>query len=375
MPLRDLQLFQRRIAVELNHLHAVQQRLRNRVRRVRRADEQDIRQIVRHVHVMIREGAVLLRVQHLQKGAGRTSVEGCGKLVHLVQHHHRVGDAAFVDAVHDAARHGADVGAPVSADIRLVVHAAETHPHVFPSQGAGDAPADARLPRSGRADEQKNGAGLLLLQVHDRDLLDHPLLHLLQAVMVFVQNATRGAEINMLRLLLFPGEARHKVQVVVEHAGFHALLPLLLKPSQHLLRLPARGLVHAGLRDFPLELLHVRHVLRVHFVQLLLEVLHLPLDGGLPDHLLVLLLLGARRLVGNAPHLQELVQNLLDHLRPLFPAVLGENRVPLLVADLKPGRHGAGRHAHRVDAADVKIRGFRPVEPLRKVPHLLLQIL
>ena len=39
----------------------------------------------------------------------------------------------------DAARHRADVGAAVAADVRLVAHAAETHAHIFALQGFGDA--------------------------------------------------------------------------------------------------------------------------------------------------------------------------------------------------------------------------------------------
>ena len=167
---------------------------------------------------MIRESAVLLRIQHFQQRAGRTSVEGCRQLVYLVQDHHRIGDAALMDTVHDPARHGTDVGAAVAPDIRLVMHSAETHPHIFPPQGAGDALPDAGLSGAGRSHEQKNGPGLLFFQVHHRDLLDHPLLYLFQSVMVLVQNAPRRPEVDVPRLLFFPGEGSHEIQVVIEHS-------------------------------------------------------------------------------------------------------------------------------------------------------------
>ena len=87
---RDGELLDGGISVEGNDLHAVQQRLRNRIRRVRRADKQHIRQVVGHIHVVIREGIVLFRIQDLQQGTGRIPVVGSGELVHLIQHHNRI---------------------------------------------------------------------------------------------------------------------------------------------------------------------------------------------------------------------------------------------------------------------------------------------
>ena len=262
----------------------------------------------------------------------------------------------------------------MAPDVRFVVDAPQAHPAVSPAQGPGDALADAGLARARRADEEQDGAGLLLFQVHHGDLLDDPFLHLFEAVVVLVQDAPGGGQVDGVGLLLFPAQAGHEVQPVVEHAGFHALPPLLLQAVQHLLRLPAGGLVHAGFFDLPLEFLHVGHVFRVHFVQLLLQAVDLPLDGGLLVALLALLLLGGDGLVGDAPHLQEFIEGLFHQLGPFGLAVLRQDGVTLLVPHVQPGGHDAGGHADGADLAQDALRRRGPLKALGIVPHLLHQV-
>ncbi|RUP51854.1 hypothetical protein BC936DRAFT_145096 [Jimgerdemannia flammicorona] len=81
----DMQLFLERVAGQRDHLHAVQQRRRDRVQRVRRCDEYHVRQVEGKIQVVIRERIVLLRVQHLQEGCRRVAVvRGRGGFVDLV---------------------------------------------------------------------------------------------------------------------------------------------------------------------------------------------------------------------------------------------------------------------------------------------------
>ena len=69
--LRDLELLVLGVAGELDHLHAVEQRRRDRVERVRGADEQHLREVERQVEVVVAEVAVLLGVEHLEHRARR----------------------------------------------------------------------------------------------------------------------------------------------------------------------------------------------------------------------------------------------------------------------------------------------------------------
>ena len=66
-PLGDLDLLLLGVAGELQHFHAVAQRLRDGVEHVRRADEHDVRQVVLDVEVVIEEGVVLFRIQDLEE--------------------------------------------------------------------------------------------------------------------------------------------------------------------------------------------------------------------------------------------------------------------------------------------------------------------
>ena len=50
-----------------------------------------------------------------------------------------------------------------------------------------------------------------------------------------------------------------------------AFLSLLLHPLQNLVRLLAGCLVHAGLLDLFLEATHIGDILRMHFIELLLQ--------------------------------------------------------------------------------------------------------
>src|ERR1700737_2690398 len=65
---RDGRLLLRRVARDLQDLHPVPQRRRNRLQRVRGGDEEDLREIERNLEVVIRERLVLLRIQHLEQG-------------------------------------------------------------------------------------------------------------------------------------------------------------------------------------------------------------------------------------------------------------------------------------------------------------------
>ena len=86
------------------------------------------------------------------------------------------------------ARQRADVGAPVAADLGLVAHAAERHADELATRGARDRLADRRLARAGRADQREDRAGALVLldaallaQLADGDVLDDPVLDVLEA--------------------------------------------------------------------------------------------------------------------------------------------------------------------------------------------------
>src|SRR5439155_727148 len=85
-----------------------------------------LRQTERHAEIMILKSRVLRRVQNLQQRGRRVAMKTSAELVDFVQHKHRVLGAGFSNSLDNVAGQSADIGAPVTADIRLIVYAAET---------------------------------------------------------------------------------------------------------------------------------------------------------------------------------------------------------------------------------------------------------
>ena len=88
--LGDLDLLVLGVAGQLQHFHAVAQRLRNRVQHVGRADEHHVRQVVLDVEVVIEERVVLLGIEHFEQRRRRVAAEVHRHLVDFVEQEDRV---------------------------------------------------------------------------------------------------------------------------------------------------------------------------------------------------------------------------------------------------------------------------------------------
>ena len=155
---------------------------------VRRGDEHHVRQVVVDLQVVVGEGRVLLRVQHLEQRRGRIAAPVGAQLVDLVEQEERVGRLRLLHRLDDLAGHRADIGPPVAADLGLVAHAAERHAHELAARGLGDRLAERGLADAGRADQAEDRALQLRRARLHRQVLEDPLLDLLQAVVVVVEH-------------------------------------------------------------------------------------------------------------------------------------------------------------------------------------------
>src|SRR6185312_11234673 len=113
---------------------------------------------------------------------GRVAAEIHPELVDLIEKEDRVPRAGALHALDDPPGERADVGAAVAANLGLVPDAAKRHPDELPSQRTRDRFAERRLSDAGRADEAEDRALELPRELQDRQVLDDPLLHLLQPV-------------------------------------------------------------------------------------------------------------------------------------------------------------------------------------------------
>ena len=196
--LRDPELLVLGVARERDHVHAVEQRPRDRVERVRGADEEHLREVERQVEVVVAERRVLLRVEHLEHRARRVAAPVGAHLVDLVDQHQRVRRLGVAQRADDRAGHRADVGAAVAADLGLVAHAADRHAHELAAERVRDRVPERGLADARRADEAEDLARDLVAQLRDREVLDDPVLHLLEVEVVVVEHLARVVEVEVV---------------------------------------------------------------------------------------------------------------------------------------------------------------------------------
>ena len=222
---------------------------------------------------MIPKLHILLAVQHLQKGRGRISSVIGGHLVDLIQKHQGIGRARLAHGLRDPSRHGSHISLPVSPDLRLVMDSAQADPDIFLSQRPGHRPGDGSLSGSRRAHQAENRAGALLGQSAHRQIFQHPLLYLLQAVMILFQDLLRMGQILVVLGHLFPGQLQHRLNISPQHVGLLAAAGHGLKAHDLLSDLLLCLLVRVQLLQ--LFQIRIRVGTGIFFSQLLLDHLQL----------------------------------------------------------------------------------------------------
>ena len=288
--LGDLDFLVLGVARDTNGLHPIEQGRRH-PQRVGRGDEHHVREVVIDLQIVIVEGVVLLRVEHLQQGGGGVAPEIGAHLVDLVEEEERVRRLRLLHRLDDLARQRADIGAAVAADLGLVADAAEREAHEVAPRRARHRLAEGGLADSGRANQAEDRPLHLARPLLDREILEDPLLDLLQPVMVVVEDLLGVLEVLLDAGALLPRDRQHPVEVVADHRGFGrhgAHRAQLLDLGQRLLaRLlgELRGLdARLELRRLVAPVLALAQLLldRLHlFVQIVLalRLLHLTLDA------------------------------------------------------------------------------------------------
>ncbi len=213
VPARDLDLLLLGVAGERDDLHAVEERGLDGLGHVGGRDEQDFREVVGDVQVVVAERVVLLGVEDLeQRRRGVAAVVGAD-LVDLVEHEHRVRRPGLVDPLDDATGERAHVRSPVAADLGLVVDAAERDPDELALEGARDRASERGLADARRSDEAEDRPLAVLLELAHREELDDALLDLLEVVVVVVEDAAGVREVEVVARERLPREAGEPVEV------------------------------------------------------------------------------------------------------------------------------------------------------------------
>ena len=222
---------------------------------------------------MIPVGVVLLRIQHLQQGrAGVAPVIGA-HLVDFVQQQHRIAAAGLDHGGHNPAGHGADVGFPVSPDVRLVVDAAQGNPGHFPVQAPGDGVGNGGFAHAGRADQADDLGRHIRRHFPHGDGFQNPFLDLLQSKVVVLQYLPGGGNVHPLLCLLIPGQFQYRVQIIAQNRALGGAEGLLLHAVYVLQQLLFR--VFRQLQRLNALGVGIRLVFVVPFAQLFPDDLHL----------------------------------------------------------------------------------------------------
>ncbi len=196
------------------------------------------------------------------------------ELVDLVQHEHGVIRPGLANRLDDGAGQRADIGATVAADLRFIVHAAQTRAHELASGRAGDRLAERGLAHAGGADEAQDRALPRRIELAHREVFEDAALDLVEAEVVLVQDAACLGNVDARLARLLPRQLDHRVEVGAHHRVFGGVLGHALQTLQLLSRLGEHFLGHACVVD---RLRELRELLCafVAFAEFLLDRLHL----------------------------------------------------------------------------------------------------
>ena len=337
------------VAVDPDDLEAVEQRPGHGLEDVGGGDEQHVGQVQVDLEVVVPERVVLGGVEHLEQGGGGVAPEVTAQLVDLVEEDDGVHGPRLGDGLDQPAGLGADVGAPVAPDLGLVPHATQGDPHEAPPEGAGHGLAEGGLADAGRPDQGDDGArppagGARLVhaslgpQLAHGQELDDPLLDLVEARVVGVEDLAGRGHVELIRGALGPGQAEDRVEPALDPAPLHVLFGHALEAPELLAEGPDDLVGHpTGLEGVDAGRVVRRGVTVVVLAQLLADGVHLP-----AEQVLALLLVDAVPHVGaDLLDQLELGQGLpgpvedqphaaghLDGLEQLDPALGGQLRPP-----------------------------------------------
>ena len=211
----------------------------------------------------------------------------------------------------DVARQRADIGAPVAADLGLVMDAAEADADELPAHGAGDRLAERGLADAGRADEAEDRRLAFGRELAHGEIFDDAALDLVEAVVVLVEDAARLLEVDRLLRRQRPRQLDQPVEIGADHAVLGGRLRHALEPAQLVPRLLLDLLRHLGLGD-RLAQLGDLGFLAVAFAELALDRRHLLAQ----QHLALALVEGGvgllADLLGEPQHLDPLGEEARD---------------------------------------------------------------
>ena len=225
------------VGSDLNDLHSVKKRPRNRLQIIGSRDKENIGKIHRDFYIMIFKVAVLFRIQDLQQRGCRISLIVAADLVDLIQHHKRISHSGFLQAIYNPARHCSEVGAPVTADLSLIPHSAEGQPYILLIQSFGNRVSDRRLAGPRRSHKAEDWSRSVACQLSHSKELENSVLDLGQPIMIAVEDLLRADQVMPVAAGLIPGKGEKRLNVASENSTLRRLAGKILEAFNLLVQL------------------------------------------------------------------------------------------------------------------------------------------
>src|SRR6185436_2899024 len=217
---RNGQLLVGQIPGDAQDFHPIAQRLGDPRQRIRGGDEQHLRKVVIDFEVVVVESRVLLRIEHFQQRRRRIAAEVLAELVDFIEENYRIDHLGASHRLNDASRHRPDISAPVTADLGFVPYTTQRHAYELASEGTGDGPAKRSLADARRTNEAENLSIKSSDQRHHCDEVEDSVLHLIEPVVVGVQNRTCVSDIEDLVGALVPRDGDDPVYEITGDRKF-----------------------------------------------------------------------------------------------------------------------------------------------------------
>ena len=226
--------------------------------------------------------------------------------------------------------------------------------------------AERRLADAGRPDEAEDLAGDLVPQLRDGEVLDDPVLHLLEVEVVRVEHRARVLEVEVVLGERRPRQREDPLEVRADDAVLGRGRRQLLEPRELAVGRLAHLLGQLAERVEPLAQLGDLGLLRVALAELLLDRLQLLAQEVLALALLHLRLDLRLDLRAELEHLELAVQDRGDRAQPLLDVDLLEDLLPLLGLD-RAQRRG-DEVAERARVVDVRRGELQLLGQVRREP-------
>ena len=194
----DLHLLFCKVTAHIDHLHTVLQSRLDGVDAVGCRDEENIRQIIVNVKIIIVERCVLLRIKSLKQSRRRIALEVAAELVDLVKHNHRIRCSSTVDSIEKTARKRAHISLSMSTDLRLIMNSTQGNAHILTSECASNRLSEACLTHTRRAVKTKDRRLHVALEFENRKILDDSLLDLFKTIMILIKDLLSILQIKII---------------------------------------------------------------------------------------------------------------------------------------------------------------------------------